>query len=260
MSNTISRSSGGMSAMLMGDPMMSLEMMMIDQCRQDHDQNKLARDVENAVADAAVAKAADEESAAATARLVGGLFGAAGSIVHGITTVGSAAQSEADARSRSAGTTAANQAAGTTAPNQAAGTNTPSHAADAPGTSHAAGTTPRNADSHSGTSSPTAPTSAQTNQNNGAASRAAANWSAAGDFGGAAGQIGSTIAERVASGQSIAAKNLERQAERAKASAQDLNENASEAREMGQRMMGRMEEIMRAQRQAEDARIANMRG
>jgi hypothetical protein len=58
----------------------------------------------------------------------------------------------------------------------------------------------------------------------------------------------------------LAGKQFEKQADRAREAADDARERAQNAGETAGRLMNRMEDIARAQRQAEDQRIANIRG
>lgn len=64
----------------------------------------------------------------------------------------------------------------------------------------------------------------------------------------------------VADQHRLAGKQLEKQADRAREAADDARERAQNAGETAGRLMSRMEDIARAQRQAEDQRIANLRG
>ncbi len=58
----------------------------------------------------------------------------------------------------------------------------------------------------------------------------------------------------------VSSKQAEKQADRARERAEDAQSRGQEAGDVASRMMNRMEDIARAQRQAEDQRIANIRG
>lgn len=209
-----------------GDPLVALEMMMMDQSATDRERNKLERSAANSEAHALQERAAEEESAAATSRLVGAIVGAGASLIQGVATTASGVQSELAARSRAAGTTQAEVAA-----------------------------------LHPQMSAEKAAKDAGINQTQMAAfEHASTSWNATSQFASAGGQLASGVTERLAAGYSAHGSALNRQADRAKEQAQDLNEHAASNQDHLQRTMGRMEDTLRAQRQAEDARIANMRG
>lgn len=64
----------------------------------------------------------------------------------------------------------------------------------------------------------------------------------------------------VAENHRISSKQAEQAADRARERAEDARERGQGAGEVASRMLNRAEDIARAQRQAEDQRIANMRG
>jgi hypothetical protein len=208
------------------DPLMQVELMMIEQSAHDRQQHKTERNNSLAEAHALQARAADEELGAANSRLIGGIFGAAATVTQGVASVAAGAASQSAARTRAAGISAQEV-----------------HDLDA------------------SIVQPKAAAVAQQHQLTiSEQERSASTWNAVGQFANGAGQLGSAISERVGASNNNTSKSLERQAEQAKAHAQDLSEAAAGDQEYQQRVMGRMEEIRRAQRQAEDARIANMRG
>lgn len=209
-----------------GDPLVALEMMMMDQSATDRERNKLERSAANSEAHALQERAAEEESAAATSRLVGALVASGASVVQGIATTSIGIHTESAARSRADGIAREEVAALHPEMGDAkAAQDARDHQIQAASTDHES-----------------------------------SKWKATSEFANAAGQVTSAVTERLAAGYSAHGGALNRQADRAKEQAQDLNENAASDQEHLQRTMGRMEDILRAQRQAEDARIANMRG
>jgi hypothetical protein len=71
---------------------------------------------------------------------------------------------------------------------------------------------------------------------------------------------GSAAVDFAASGHGAASRAHEHARSRANERAEDARERAASAAEAGARVLGRIEDIARAERQAEDQRIANLRG
>lgn len=76
----------------------------------------------------------------------------------------------------------------------------------------------------------------------------------------AAGSVTTAVLDYIADGRRIHGKELEKAADRAREAADDARERAQSAGETASRLMSRMEDIARAYRQAEEQRIANIRG
>lgn len=230
----------GARPMVFDDPMMEAQALAIDDAREERRTAKTERAMAQGERDAHFDQSIKEERAAAVARLVGGLASAGAKIAQGATTIGSAAASHASSEAKSAQgrRVAMREEQAQAARDSGRPMSAEQHTAREVGIEHERqlGSIAANHE------------------------RAASEMRGVGEVSGGLGQVGSSVADYVADAHRIAGKQAEREADRAKERADDAGERARSAGEVGDRMMGRMEEMARAQRQAEDQRIANLRG
>jgi hypothetical protein len=228
--------------MVFADPMMDAEMAMIESCRADRSAAQAERRSAQSERDAHFERAMQEEGAAATARLVSGIIGGATKIAEGGMSIGAAARSH-EARSH--------ELDGESLSNRAIAAQ---NGADSPGVSAEHRSSLNNTangfriDANDARTAGLAPT------------RTAAQLQGVSSVVSGVGSVTTAALDFVASQHGIAAKASQQKADQARDRAEAAHELAQESHEVAGRMLGRMEETARAQRQAEDARIANIRG
>jgi hypothetical protein len=230
----------GSRQVVFSDPMMEVQALAIEDAQHDRSAAKEERRAAQSERDSHFDRSINEERAAAVARLVGGVVGAGAKIAQGASTVASAAHSH------QAGTAKAEREHSVAARSEQS-----SAAADS---GQRLTSAQHHTNGHTIERERTLATSAAQHE------RASNDARAVGEFAGGVGQVGSTGAEFVADSHRIAGKQAEREADRARERAEDARERAQGSGELAGRMLGRVEELARAQRQAEDQRIANIRG
>ncbi|MBL8677855.1 MAG: hypothetical protein JNK05_01720 [Myxococcales bacterium] len=229
----------GARPMVFDDPMMEAQALAIDDAREERRTAKTERAMAQGERDAHFDQSIKEERAAAVARLASGLVSAGTKLLQGATTLGTTLASHEASEAKGQGEHLRAER----------GARAPVDPRDRPAVEQRA-----REDQASTAREHHSSTLAARNE------RVAGELRAAGEIGSAAGGAVTAGLDYVADAHRIAGKQAEREADRAKERADDAGERARSAGEVGDRMLGRMEEIARAQRQAEDQRIANIRG
>jgi hypothetical protein len=269
------------STVVFDDPLMEAQRLAIEESKEDQNVARNERRAAQAERDHHFNRSIDEERASATARLVSGLAGGAMKIGQGASTVAHAiasqqasnarADREHSASVRSASATAATsnsseqQSAATTANGNLSGQQTAATAANRSQSAQQTAATAAN-----GNPSAQRMSAAQElqmiqdehrlNQVAINAERHANNSRAASEMLGGMSELATSSLNFVADAHRVAGKQAEREMDRARERAEDARERSQSAGEAAGRMLNRAEEMARAQRQAEDQRIANMRG
>lgn len=224
---------GGVSPMMFDDPMMAAEALSIDEARGERAAARQDRQAALSERDALIDQSLVQERAAADARLASAVIGGALKIAQGAMSATAAVIDHAGSGQRRE------------AENKI--------------------TTLRR-DQHVGAQGQPTQTAEQQAEIRSLNDRADNNteraaWIRAGsESTGGVAQALSGALDFVADGHRIHGKELEKQADRARDRAEDARERGQGAGEVASRMLNRAEDIARAQRQAEDQRIANMRG
>lgn len=255
------------STVVFDDPLMEAQRLAIEESREDQNVARNERRAAQAERDHHFNRSIDEERASATARLVSGLAGGAMKIGQGASTVAQAVASqqasnaradrEHSASVRSASATAATsnpseqQTAATTANGNLGGQQTAATAANGNPSGQRLGAAQELQMLQEERRLSQVATDAERHVNN---SRAAS------EMLGGASELATSSLNFVADAHRVAGKQAEREMDRARERADDARERSQSAGEAAGRMLNRAEEIARAQRQAEDQRIANMRG
>lgn len=221
---------GGVSPMMFDDPMMAAEAISIDAAREEKNAARNDRQAALAERDSLFEQSIEQERASADMRLASGLVSGAVKVAQGGLSIGAAAAEHVSSRDQVDS----------------------SHIREQARTEQRRETPILSA--------------SQTQRVDQFDTRAAnmknlsSNFRASSDLVGGAGSVATAALDFAADGHRIQGKQLEKQADRAREAADDARERAQNAGETAGRLMSRMEDIARAQRQAEDQRIANLRG
>lgn len=221
---------GGVSPMMFDDPMMAAEAISIDAAREERNAARNDRHAAQAERDSLFDQSIQEERAAADLRLASGIVSGAVKIAQGGLTIGATVAEHAGSRDKIDATSLREKARA-------------QQNRDQPILSPELQGQLRSLDRSSND-----------------ASQLAGNIRASSDLAQGAGSIATAGLDFAADGHRIHGKELEKASDRAREAADDARERGQNAGETAGRLMNRMEDIARAQRQAEDQRIANIRG